>query len=126
MRVVLHAESIRCVFSVHRGVGDARKVRVSTVCSERHIQFVAQALNSRHPKNIDTSSDAQYPQQKYASLPSTLKASKSPKDCGRPSQESRNSLPSRWREPSSGAAMAGLPATTRVPSPPLPIIQHGL
>ena len=43
-------------------------------------------------------------------------------------QESRNSLPSRWMEraESSGAAMAGLPARPRVPSPSLPIDQHRL
>ena len=40
----------------------------------------------------------------------TIKTTKSCSACVRSPQESRNSLPSRWREPSSGAAMAGLPA----------------
>lgn len=118
--VLLQAESIRCACFVHLGVSMPEDKSGDVL--EQHIRSISIYLLEF--KGNDTFTAVQYPRQQYASLPS--KNNEDHQACVRPSQESRKSLPSRWREPSSGAAMAGLPARPRVPSPSLPINQRRL
>lgn len=132
MRAVLHAKAIRSVSSVHRDVSTVpiccNISQVMCLCNtihsqDQHLPVAFQRLMS--PFRILSARDNNLHCYHAQQEPSPRSCSA----CVRSPQESRNSLPSTSfmeRAESSGAAMAGLPARLRVPSPSLPTNQHRL